>query len=67
MTENETSTGVIEQLEKRFKEVSEIKQNRVEKGDDVGMAYCAGREMGLIYAIETLNESVDTDADRTES
>lgn len=47
---------VIEQLEKRLEEVSEEKHDRVEKGDDVGMAYRSGKEMGLIYAIETLRD-----------
>lgn len=56
MSPTDRTSDVREQLEQRLKEVSKKKHERVEKGDDVGMAYRAGKEMGLIYAIETLND-----------
>lgn len=54
---------VVETLEERLETVAEEKQERIEREDHEGMAYRAGKEMGLIFAIETVEEwfpEVDT-------
>lgn len=52
-----TDATVVEQLEERLSELSDQKQDRMEKGDDLGMAYRSGKIMGIIYAIETIEEN----------
>lgn len=61
--DEDTSTDVIKQLEGRFSEIQEQKQERMGRGDDLGMAYRDGKMMGLLYAIETVQENGNADTD----